>query len=487
MKRIFKKFRTLIFSFLVAGNIVNVSAVHASELYISYNYDRWGDAVPSQAGYIAERTVSGSDIGVDSLDKPSDIFFDGDKFYVADTGNNRIVSIDSSLKETCGIYEKFQMPDGSFTTLDKPEGIFVSDDIMYIADTQNSRILLVSHDSEVLAEITKPDSVIYDQQKTFLPKRVIADKAGNIYVVLGNITTGCAMFSPQGEFIGFFGANRVEPTAEVVGNYLRNIFMSDRKKARRTRKVPAGITGFDIKDDFVFTCTSSSSVLSDTVKKLNSAGKNIFAERNFSFGDYKPKYDTSHYKIPDTSICDIDISESGNINCLDFSTGHIFQYDEDCNLLFIMGTLSEQKGGFESPSAIESAGDNIYVLDSRKNNITVFTETSFGKTVHKAVELYNTGYYAKSLELWYEVLRRDGNYSYAYTGTAFALLRNGDYKNSMKYAKLAGNSELYNKAFEEYRSVFLKENSGKIFIVLLMAVIAVKVFRKIIKRGERRS
>lgn len=485
MKGILRKFWTMIFSFLVVGHIVNLMAVNASP-YISYNYDRWGDSVPSQAGYIEKCTVSGDDIGADSFDEPSDIFFDGNNFYIADTGNNRIVSIDSSLENVSVIYEKFKMQDGSFTTLDKPEGIFVSDDIIYIADTQNSRILLVSHDSEVISEIRKPDSEIYDRHKTFLPKRVIADKAGNIYAVLGNITTGCAMFSPQGEFIGFYGANRIEPTAEVVGNYFRNIFMSDRKKARRTRQVPSGITGFDIKGDFIFTCTASSSVLSDTVKKLNSAGKNIFADRDVSFGDYKLKYDTSHYKIPDSSICDIDISENGNINCLDFSTGHIFQYDEECNLLFIMGTVAEQTGGFKNPSAIESAGENIYVLDSQKNNITVFTETAFGKTVHKAAELYNTGYYAESLDLWYEVLRRDGNYTYAYNGTAFALLRKGDYKNSMKYAKLAGNSELYNKAFEEYRSVFLKENSGKIFLVLLTAI-GFTVCGKIKKRGERRS
>ncbi len=482
MKNVF----ILIFCIFIFISNINLFSLHA-EPYISYNYDRWGDAVPSQAGYIAERTVSGNDIGADSFDEPSDIFFDGDEFYIADTGNNRIVSIDRSLEKVSAVYDRFKMPDGSFTALDKPEGVFVSDDIIYIADTQNSRILLVSRDSEVISEITKPDNEIYDGQKTFHPKRVIADKAGNIYSVMENITTGCAMFSPEGDFKGFYGANRVEPTFRVVRNHFMNIFMSDKKKAQRTRTVPAGITGFDIKGDFIFTCTASSAVSADTVKKLNPAGKNIFADREVSFGDYEPKYDTSHYKIPDSSICDIDISDSGNINCLDFSTGHIFQYDEECRLLFIAGTLAGQAGGFERPSAIESAGEDIYVLDSRKNNITVFTETSFGKTVHKAVELYNDGYYEEALGLWYEVMRRDGNYTYAYNGTAFALLRKGDYKNSMKYARLAGNSELYNKAFEEYRSVFLKENSGKIFIIAVTAGIAVSVFRKTIKRGGRRS
>lgn len=59
---------------------------------------------------------------------------------------------------------------------------------------------------------------------------------------------------------------------------------------------------------------------------------------------------------------------------------------------------------------------------------------------------------------------------------AYALLRNGDYKSSMKYAKLADDSELYNKAFEEYRTIFLKENVGKIFVVAV--IVTVLIFRK---------
>lgn len=84
--------------------------------------------------------------------------------------------------------------------------------------------------------------------------------------------------------------------------------------------------------------------------------------------------------------------------------------------------------------------------------------------------------------MWYEVLKYDGNYSYAYNGLAYAFLRNGNYRSSMKYARLADNSELYNKAFEEYRSVFLKDNAGKIFIVIIVMAVTI-LFRK---RGGRK-
>lgn len=466
-----KKFFIL---FVLLISFVRPFPVSASP-YISYNYDYWGDSLPSQSGYAEKYVFYGKNIGIE-LNEPNDIFFSGDNFYIADTGNNRIVSLNYNLDSVTGIYDKFTMPDGSETALNQPEGVFVSQNFIYIADTQNNRILVADSDMKVITEITKPVSEIYDQNKTFLPEKVLADRAGNIYAVMGNITTGCAMFSSNGEFIGFYGANRSEVNAET----LRNHFVSAKKKSRRKRTVPAGIDNFDISGDFVYTCTEGSERTADIIKKLNSAGKNILADREINFGDYKPKNNSSAYKSP--AICDIDISENGNINCLDRNTGHIFQYDKDFRLLFVVGTIAGQSGGFESPTAIETAGDNIYVLDSEKNNITVFARTSFGETVCRAVEMYNSGYYSESLDLWYEVLKYDGNYSYAYTGMAYALLRNGDYKSSMKYARLAEDSELYNKAFQEYRRIFLKENSGKILIVLITATAVIFVLKK---RGER--
>lgn len=445
-------------------NVATELSVNASP-YISYNYDNFGDAVPSQAGYIAEKTFSYD------FSEPKDLFFSNENFYIADTGNNRIVVLNHELDNLIKVYDRFTMPDGSETSLNQPEGVFVSEKYIYIADTQNDRILVSDFDSEVISEIKKPVSEVYDQNKIFQPSEVLADKAGNIYTILENINTGCAMFSSKGEFMGFYGANRSEVNAETV----RNHFISGKKKSRRKRNIPTGIDNFDIDGDFVYTCTENSEKTADIIKKLNDSGKNVFADRELHFGDYQPKRSTSGYKKP--SICDIDVSENGSINCLDSETGHIFQYDKECRLLFIMGNISEQSGGFESPSAIEAVGSNIYVLDSEKNNITVFSETDFGATVHKAVDLYNSGYYSEALDLWYEVLKYDGNYSYAYNGMSYALLRNGDYSSSMRYARLADNSELYNKAFEEYRSEFLKKNAGTIFIVVI-AVMIIIMFRK---------
>ncbi|MBR3759998.1 MAG: hypothetical protein IKK47_03280 [Ruminococcus sp.] len=464
---------------ILAGAVCPVSA-WAAEAYESYSYDSRGNAVPSQAGYTAVKSVSGSDIGTESFDSPSDIFLSGDgMFYIADTGNDRVIVVDSNFEGVCGIYESFILSDGSKTNLSEPTGIFVSAerDMMYIADSGNSRVLVCSTDGQVKMEITKPDSPVYDSNKTFIPRKVIADKAGNIYVQLGNFTTGAAMFSPDGEFMGFYGANRTEPTAEVVLKYIRNLFSSEEKRSQRTRTVPAGITGFDIDGDFIFTCTSSSTQKLDTVKKLNAAGKNIFANKEMIFGDLTPVYNAVRNEFLAPSIIDIDVSEEGFINCLDLTTGRVFQYDEDCELIFIAGTKASQLGGFKEPAAVESAEGKLYVLDSGKNTITVFEETEFGRTVHSAVTLYNDGYYEEALEPWYEVLRRDGNYRRAYVGVASALLNKGDYSGAMKYARLGYATDIYNKAFEGWREIFIREHFVHICVIIALLVIAY-IFRQ---------
>ena len=454
----------------LAANTVPLCAA-AGDPFESYNYDRWGEAVPSQAGYTAERTVSGFDLGVGALDSPGDIFCDSENnFYIADTGNDRIIVADGQLSGALRVYDSFTMPDGSETRLSSPSGVFVSAEngYIYIADSENARVLVSDREGNVIREITKPESEVYDQKRTFLPQRVIADKAGNVYVVLGNITTGAAMFGPDGSFTGFYGANRVEPTAKIIRNHIANIFSSEKKRASRTRTVPTGITGFDIDGDFIFTCTSSSTQSTDTVKKLNAAGKNIFAGLQADFGDYRPVYDTAQKKLLAPAIVDIDIAEDGNINCLDLTTGRIFQYDEDCNLLFITGATAKQTGGFDHAAALESSGDRLYVVDSVKDTVTVFRETSFGSIVHEAAALYNAGYYEEALGPWQEVLRRDGNYLRAYEGVASALLRKGEYRESMKYAKLADAGDIYNKAFEGWRREFL----GRHFSSIAAAVAA---------------
>ena len=427
----------------------------------SYNYDIWGDAVPSQSGYSAVRAVSGDNLGISAFSAPADICMDSSgNFLVADSGNNRIVITDSSFSEVLCIITSLEYENQKIT-LKNPCGVYASpyDNCIYIADTGNSRIIKCRDYENAEMIITKPESELYnDTEKSgFFPSKVISDKSGYIYAIVSSSSNGSLMFDKNGVFQGYYGANHIDTTAEIIMRYIGNMFLTDSVRSRNSRSVPSAFSNFDIDSSgFMYTCTENVSG-SSIVKKINSAGDNLFYDTDTKFGDH-----TDYYSVDKPSISDIDISESGYINCLDSSSGKIFQYDGNCRLVFISGTKSEQLGGFKNPSAIESSDNMIYVTDSVKNTVTIFEITEFGKNIHNAVSLCEKGEYSEAMPLWFEALGYDGNYHIAYEEISNAYFSAGDYKKSMEYAEKAESSELYNRAYEEYRS----ENSGRYAVIM---------------------
>ncbi|MBP5604223.1 MAG: hypothetical protein J6X60_01590, partial [Ruminiclostridium sp.] len=128
----------------------------------------------------------------------------------------------------------------------------------------------------------------------------------------------------------------------------------------------------------------------DVLKKLNSAGTNVLIGLGYAdriYGDVGTEYykGTSYSSI----ISDVDVDEEGNIYLLDKSSGRVFEYSDECDLLFIFGTKGfhdsrgSQKGTFRAPSAVETYKGRVYVVDSVKNSVTVFRRTEFGEIVHK--------------------------------------------------------------------------------------------------------
>jgi hypothetical protein len=359
-------------------------------------------------------------------------------------------------------------------------GIFVDSEegYMYIADNKNARVIKSDMDGNIVAEFTKPTSEVYSQELTFLPQKVVVDASGYVYVVVNNITSGAVMFDSSGEFVGFYGANKVKETAEVISNYMWNLIATDEMRARRSKSVPVGFNNFDIDDKgFIYTCTQSDDT--DIVKKVNPAGDDLFESVDVVWGDDTTGVDTDK----SVAFTDIDISDNGYINCLDLTTGRVFQYDAECNLLFVVGTTAEQLGGFKQVSALESMGNNLYVVDSLKNTVTIFEETEFGSIVHQATDLYNSGYYEEALDYWYDVLKYDGNYRKAYLGIASAKLNSGEYEESMKYAKLADSGSRYNKAFEGYRQDWIDSHFGLIVFVIILLV-AIWLTNKILRKKK---
>lgn len=472
----------------VSALAVNVSA---SEAYNPYSYDRWGDPISSQVGYTADYFVSGDDIGCGALSEPADLFVSHDDLmYIADRGNNRIVVTDLDFK-LVRVMENFTY-NGEETKLKKPTGVYVDPytEYVYIADNENERVIKCDINGNIDKVFGKPDSELYGTDLTYNPSKVIVDKAENVYVVVKSVTKGAVMFDREGKFLGFYGANRVEQTAEVLANAFWNLISTEEQRARTAKSTPIGFTNFDIDEKgFIYTVTESTETTTDLVKKLNPEGNNILdslgIDNEFQFGDKSPTYYSIYAK--NSSLTDIDIGPNGELNILDFQHGRIFQYDKEAWLLFIMGGSGEQLGTFRSASAIESHDNHIYVLDSRKNSVTVFTRTAFGEIVTEASNLYNEGKYDESYEPWKAVLKYDGNYRRAYIGIGNALFNKGEYKEAMKYFKISISRNRYNKAFEGYRDQWLKQNFTLIVIVIIVIIVAWSVTKKILKKKKQNS
>lgn len=518
-----KKLLTL--SMALAAALTMTTTAFADEPYDAYNYDTWEDPIPSQSGYRVERTVTGDDMGLARLTDPDDelfvsenaptslsdskdLFMDDEReeFWIADTKNNRVIRLNKNL-EVIGRYygvkgnteinvdeatglSNFQSPYGIYVTTSPSTG----DHTIYVADYDNSRVVKAKVASptelELVQEYTKPEEALYTS-KTFNPAKVIADKAENVYTVVKSVNTGSVQFSKDGSFTGFYGANRVEVTAAVVAQKLWRTIASNEQIEGMKRNVPVEYANFDIdQDGFIYTVTEVSTS-TDAVKKLNPAGYNIWDNAvgdEYDFGDITdgPMYDPVANTTHTTRLTDIVIGNNGLINVLDYETGRIFQYDRNANLICIFGTknsTSDQRGSFLNPNAVEALGNNIYVLDGSKNDVTIFTETKFGQHLHSAFEYYDQGRYTEAKADWEEVIKRDGGYTMAYIGLGKSALKEEEYSKALKYFKTAYDQDDYDKAYKYARENFLRENFTVIIIVLAVIIVLLIVKSVLNKKG----
>ena len=519
MKKTLKRMLTM--TLALCSTLTMTLTVFADEPYVSYNYDFWGNTVPSQSGYTAKKALTGKGMNLskmtDSKDElfvakdaavelkgAKDMFLDdkNKEFWIADTDNNRILRLDLNLNLIGRYYGMtgYDKKDGNLN-FKAPSGLYVAESaitgdlMLYVADTENDRILKLKVKSptecEYVQEYTKPDSALYDS-KTFKPSKVVADNAENVYSVVSSVNTGSVQFSKDGSFTGFYGANRVEATAAVIAQKLWRKLASNDQISGMKRNVPTEYANFDIDDQgFIYTVTEVATD-TDAVKKLNPAGYNIWDNEvgdEYQFGD---STQGPALNLPDdfnfkTKLTDIVVSNNGMINVLDFETGRVFQYDKLCQLVCIFGgkNSAHQKGSFVSPNAVEAYNNNVYVLDGSKNDITVFEETTFGEKLHNAYLLYGEGKYTEAEPYWQEVIARDGGYQSAYIGLGKAALKNDKYSDALKYFKVAYDQDDYDKAFEYTREEFLRDNFTVIIIVVLAVIILWIVIKKLLKRRKK--
>lgn len=486
-----KKINRLISIMLILTLIFSMS-VSAEVPYNSYNYDpnsTSGDALPTAAGYLPDKLISGDTLGIGALNAPKDMYYDNNQFlYLLDSGNSRVVVMTKDYKVDHIVTPKDKS--GNAIQFQDASGIFVGKSgRIFVADSAAKLVYVLDSQGVQQGQIGAPVSDVVPDDLDYKPIKVLEDTSGIVYVISEGCVYGILVYDKDYQFTGFFGSETVSLSAQVVANQLWKKILPKNMQQSLMKNVPVESSNFDMDSDgLIYTCKIDVEATDGQVKKLNYSGYNTLWYRQNSqkgkYGDLKTSKDKSGTVM--TELNDIDVDAQGFINVLDKRRNRVFQYDQDSNLLFVFGGASSQFGCFQEPSAIESIDGTISVLDSKAGTITLMKPTYFANQVHEATLLNSDGKYVEAKSLWQEVLRYDSNYSVANIGLAKGDETQGNYKEALSYYKTANDQVDYSNAYYQYRYNALHDYFGWI-IIAIVAVIVVPMMISAIRKKKRKS
>ncbi len=475
---------------LFTGTVNTFAAVDSYVPYNTYEYNSNGESVKAPVGYYPDMDIYSADMNLElPLTEPSDIYYNGsESVYIMDSGNGRIIELGLDFKVK-RIIDKFILPADLSTSgteevlkITGAQGFTISQNMtFYIADTKNQRILFVDNNGVVKKVIEKSMIDLIKSDALFDVSKIAIGYEDKIYVIATSINNGILVFDQNGKFIKFFGSNPIEVTADVLLKYIKKKFMSKEQWQRTYQYTPINLRNFDIdKNGFIYTVTAEGKydISQGSVKKFNYLGNDILnTPKAKTFGDIET--DREIMQTNATKLIDVDMDSEGFINLLDLSRGRVFQYEPDeGKMIAVFGSIGTQMGTMSTPSAIESIGDKIYVLDSAKNCIHVYAPTEYIKAYRNAFIKLKKGELANSEKMWQELLKYNTNNQYTYYGLGKVYDEMGRYKEAMTCFEIAKIQTDYSISFKEYRKEYIKQYVMFIILglILLISFIALGIY-----------
>ena len=264
----------------------------ADAVYPSYTYNEWDESVSTPDGYTVSATIRSAQAEGGPWKTPQDLCVTPQgHILLADTGNNRILEYDADwhlIREITQV----QGEAGSVSLLG-PNGLHVSKDgLLYVTLKGSAQAVVAQLDTlavELLIE--DPKNPLLGDDFTFSPAKIGADNAGRIYILSTGCYSGFLQFSPQGEFMGYFGANKVAVTAEVLLNYYWKSIMTNEQRQSMTSILPVEYSNlYCAPDGFVYASTVATSSPVNQIKRLNPLGNNTYlarGDKEINFGDWE--------------------------------------------------------------------------------------------------------------------------------------------------------------------------------------------------------
>jgi len=474
-------FAIVMASLLFSSSLIDT--VKASTPYEAYNYNYWEEAVASPAAYVPDKVITGLDLGIGSLLEPNDFALGSDgRKYISDTGNKRIIVVSQDWKVE-QIIEGYMSAAGVMTNFENPTGLFVDhDNLLYVADSVLGQVIAFDEQYKVALVIENPQSDIIAAGFKFVPQKLAVDEAKRIYVVASGVFEGIMQFDTDGSFLGYIGTNEVKRDYYEI---MWRMFSTKEQLSKSVLFIPTEFSNLDLDQKGFLYATNIDISTQTPIKRLNPSGVDVL--KRYGYFDVKGDIFFRSSTGPSRFV-DIKYLNDGLYSGLDSNQGKIFTYDAEGNLLYIFGALGNQVGTFRTPVALEFDGENHYVLDRAKANISIFKPTKFGKLVNEASRLHYNGYSKEAVPIWEEVLTLNSNYDVAYIGIGRSLVMAKQNEEAIFYFKQGMEREQYSVAFKRFRREEMKEHFSVVMtIILIGAIVAIGLFmwRKILRKNMK--
>lgn len=491
MNKTYKLFIAFMAMVLLSVFVLQVDAKSPESEIPVESYTYWEDvgaggrkAVYTHDTHTVNRVIDANNLGIKAFEGLDDVCSDDNgNIYLLDSKGSRIVILDKNYKLKKEI-TKIESGSAEITFSDAQSIFAHRDGKIYICDTNNARVLIIDSMGKLLSTLTKPNSTLIPKGYQFNPISIAVDSTGYTYVLCDGSYQGAILYSPEGEFLGFYGANKVKNTiTQAFSTMMSRLFVNNAKKSASESVLPYCFVDICVgPKDFVYTTTGFTDIndMKGQIKKLSPGdGSNIIDSENVNFADDGTNWTILVDTMLRQDISSIDIDENGFIYSLDTAFGRVYIYDEEGRLLTAFGggaNAGEQDGVFRRAKAIALNGSDVLVVDATKSSLTVFKETEFGTQLKEARALTLAGNYAESKELWLSVIKQDKNCQLAYTGLARVYLNEEDYDRAIEYSKQGYDRQTYSLAFSKVRTQFISDNFVWILILGGVLIIGLLIF-----------
>lgn len=448
-----KKAKLVILLALCLSLVLGSTAI-AETPYRTYTVDGYGYVLETQSAYNPASAIT--KVGETSFVTPMDMAIGNDgNLYIADAGAHVVMVSTVDGEEVRMIGEG---------TLQSPTGVFVSDDDkVYIADRDAKKVFVYDLEGTLLNEYGKPDSPIYGSTMDFRPIKVVANSTGTMYVICEGNMNGIVQISPVdgGSFLGYFGTNYTSLSPFQI---LQRLILTDAQRAQMLSNIPSTPTNLHIDEEgLIYTVTQGDKDMA--LKKLNIAGKNMLDSDPY-WADLPAAVTTGQYH---------------NMLVAD-SDGYIYEYNEEGELLFMFGGRDDGRQRIGLCNKVEAiavdVSDRIYLLDSDKRQVHIFTPTEFTNLLHEALYLFSKGRYTESKEPLEKVLQMNSMFDYANQAMGHAYLQEENYTEALRYFKLAKSADGYSDAFWEVRNIWIRNYLVLAVAVIVILAVALSLYKK---------